>query len=199
MNTDIHASKVCPMRDSILQLAERQLMGGGYDKLNFATIAKELKTTRANLHYHFKNKESLAIEVTEQYATRNFAELTSVRDIFKGNFLGFMDAMDNSFWPGSGFDDPKACIMLATDPDLPAPLVKLTQEVFIKVREVLVDVIQEAIDSGEIRKDIDANREAVRCHVLMMGIMMCGQHLANVDQAKKQMGGLMMEWAHSLK
>ena len=187
------------MRDTIIQLAEQQLMSGGYGKLNFATIAKELNTTRANLHYHFKNKESLAIEVTTQYGARNIAEFSYLKDTFKGNFFGFIGAMDNSFWPGSGFDDPKACIMLATDPDLPAPLVKLTQELYQKVGGMIAEIIREAINNGEIRKEIDANREAIRCHALMMGIMTSSQHYPSVELAKTQLRGLMMEWANSLK
>jgi len=187
------------MRDAILQLAERQLLGGGYDKLNFATIAKELKTTRANLHYHFKNKETLAVEVTELYAARNLTELNHLRGMFKGNFFGFMAAMDGSFWPESGFDDPQSCTRLALDPDLPEPLLVLTQKSFQQVGDTLIEVIQEAIDNGEIRGDLNAKREASRCHTLMMGIMTGAQHFASAEQAKESMCGLVMDWANGLK
>jgi TetR/AcrR family transcriptional regulator, transcriptional repressor for nem operon len=187
------------MRDAILKLAEQQLLGGGYDKLNFATIAKELNTTRANLHYHFKNKESLAIEVTEQYGTRNITELKYLRDTFKGDFFGFFNTMDNSFWSRDNFDEPKDCIMLATDPDIPVSLVKLVQGFHKKAGQVFTEVIQEAINNGEIRDDIDAQRESVRCQALMMGIMTCGQHLSSPKQAQEQMSGLITDWANSLK
>ena len=78
LTTYIHVSKMRVMKNAILKRAEQQLMGGGYDKLNFATIARDLNTTRANLHYHFKNKETLAIEVTKQCGTRNCNEFNLI-------------------------------------------------------------------------------------------------------------------------
>ena len=45
------------MRAEILKIAEDQMKAGGYEQLNFAVIANDLKTTRANLHYHFKNRD----------------------------------------------------------------------------------------------------------------------------------------------
>ena len=185
-----------------MNLAERQLMGGGYDKLNFATIAKELNTTRANLHYHFKNKETLAIEVTKQFRIRNCNEFTALRETFKGDFFGFIDAVDNSFWNEDyGVDSAGACAcsMLITDPELPEPLVKLSQEFYQEIEFILVQAIQDAIDYGEIRSDINVKREAMRVHVIMMGIMTSAHHISNLTQAKAQLGGLIADWGNSLR
>ena len=190
------------MKDTILKRAEQQLLGGGYDKLNFAKIAEDLNTTRANLHYHFKNKETLATEATKQYATRQFGEFEALREVFKGDFFGFFEAIDNSFWlEMNNEDDPGAfaCSMLVTDPDLPASLVKLSQEFYRKVEKLLIDVVQDAIDNGEIRDDVNSKREAMRVHATMMGIMTCAHHFPNREQAKERFSGLLMDWANSLK
>lgn len=58
------------MRDQIKSLAETLLIHHGYRGFNFRTIAEELGTTRANLHYHFGNKDGLVLEVLEEYAKR---------------------------------------------------------------------------------------------------------------------------------
>lgn len=190
------------MRDAILDKAEQQLMLGGYDKLNFASIAKELDTTRANLHYHFKNKETLAIEVTRQYTSRYTVEFERLRKTFFGNINGFIEAVEEMIWLHSQEGDegkPAACVNLAADPDIPASIAKMTQDSFSQIEATIVGVIQDAIDNHELRADVDAEREANRCHVIMMGISSCGQHLVSVGEAKHKFSGMLMDWINSLK
>ena len=190
------------MRDAILEKAEQQLMQGGYDKLNFATIAKELDTTRANLHYHFKNKETLAIEVTRQYADRYIVEFDRLRTTFNGNFIGFFETVENMIWLHSGdSDDDKvaSCSTLVSDPDLPESIAKLSRENFGKIESTIAGVLQDAVDNKEIQKRIDVKREAARSHVIMMGIGTCGEYMLNVKEAKQRLSGMLLEWANSLK
>ncbi len=202
MNTDIHVSKLPPMRDAILEIAQEQLIRGGYSKLNFATIAKELETTRANLHYHFKNKETLAIEVMRQYAGYYINEFQRLRENYRGNFFALWPEIENMIWmqPDNN-DDAKidSCVTLVSDPDIPEAITLLSKESFNKIHSILTGIIQDAVDCGEIRNDIDVDREATRCHVLMMGINGCGQHLLTIGEAKKLLSGLIAEWADSLK
>jgi len=202
LNTDIHVSKLPPMRDAILEIAQEQLIRGGYSKLNFATIAKELETTRANLHYHFKNKETLAIEVMRQYAGYYINEFQRLRENYRGNFFALWPEIENMIWmqPDNN-DDAKidSCVTLVSDPDIPEAITLLSKESFNKIHSILTGIIQDAVDCGEIRNDIDVDREATRCHVLMMGINGCGQHLLTIGEAKKLLSGLIAEWADSLK
>jgi len=190
------------MRDAILEKAEQQLMTGGYDKLNFATIAKELGTTRANLHYHFKNKETLAIEVTRQYASHYIEEFSRLRETFNGNYLGFFETVEDMIWLHSGCSDDdrvKSCSTLVSDPELPESIAKLSRENYEKIELTIAGVLQDAVDNNEVRKDIDVKREASRSHVIMMGIGTCGEYLLNIKQAKDRFGGMLEEWANSLK
>ncbi len=190
------------MRDAILEKAEQQLMSGGFDKLNFAKIAKELDTTRANLHYHFKNKESLAIEVTRQYGARYCDQFAVMRESFKGNFVGFFEAVDGFFWEQPDGDDNakvNACICLVSDPELPEVIGNISRGHYQNIQQTIKGVIEDAIDNKEIKADVDAQREAIRAHVIMMGIGTSGQHLLNIKQAKEQLGGLLVDWANSLK
>jgi len=190
------------MRDAILEKAEQQLMTGGFDKLNFAKIASELNTTRANLHYHFKNKESLAIEVTKQYGARYCDQFAVMRESFKGNFVGFFEAVDSFYWEQpDGNEDAKvnACICLVSDPELPEAIGNVSRGHYLNIQQTIQGVIQDAIDNKEIRADIDAQREAIRAHVIMMGIGTSAQHLLSIKQAKQALGGLMVDWANSLK
>lgn len=61
------------MREQIKRTAEDLLILHGYRGFNFRSIAEELGTTRANLHYHFGSKDGLVCEVLDGYANRVIA------------------------------------------------------------------------------------------------------------------------------
>ncbi|WP_083952639.1 TetR/AcrR family transcriptional regulator [Sphingobium amiense] len=73
----------------ICDKASEQLLAGSYAKLNFARIAEDLDITRANVHYHFKNKENLAIEVFTRHKARTLSQYQQLRERFAGDFVGF--------------------------------------------------------------------------------------------------------------
>ncbi len=172
-------------------------MLGGYDKLNFATIASELKTTRANIHYHFKNKESLGIEVTRRYSERHREEFRALCLSYEQDFCGLFAAIDNAFW----LDESAAamCNMLAADPEIPETILALTKKQYQDIECLIVNTIQHAVDSRQIRGDIDVVREAARVHALMMGVLSAAQHMPDLAQAKQHLNGLLIDWVNSLK
>ncbi len=50
-------------REEILEVARHLFISRGVDAVSYGDIAKEVGTTRANLHYHFGNKSELMTEV----------------------------------------------------------------------------------------------------------------------------------------
>lgn len=56
------------MRDRIKSVATDMFMQHGYNGVSFLDIGKVLGITHSNIHYHFKNKASLALEVIQDYA-----------------------------------------------------------------------------------------------------------------------------------
>lgn len=67
-----------PMREQIKALARDLLTRDGYRGVSFGDIATELETTRANIHYHFGNKQSLVEEVLADYVDETLAGLKAV-------------------------------------------------------------------------------------------------------------------------
>ena len=61
------------MRDRIKSLALDLLIQHGYRGVSFGDLADVLKTTRANIHYHFGNKRALVEEVLEDYIKETLA------------------------------------------------------------------------------------------------------------------------------
>lgn len=55
------------MRDQIKALAKDLLIQRGYRGVSFGDLASSLNTTRANIHYHFGNKQKLVSEVLHDY------------------------------------------------------------------------------------------------------------------------------------
>lgn len=190
------------MRDQILIHAEVQMKAGGFANLNFGTIAKHLETSRANLHYHFKNKEQLAIEVTQHYGMNQFTSLSTLYSQLDGDFFRFIEAAEHFFWEEArsiGSTGLCVCTQMATEPGLPKSLKALALDFYRKFEELHITAIQGALDKGQIRKDINVAREATRAHVIIMGIMTCGQHIGDVGLAFNEMQGLLLDWANGLK
>lgn len=72
----------------------RLLRTGGYEALNFGTIAEELNTTRANIHYHFKNKENLALAAIDRYMDDIESNIRTLAEEHPGDYPAVMVALD---------------------------------------------------------------------------------------------------------
>ncbi len=190
------------MKQKILEKAGQQLLAGDFDKLNFSTIADELNTTRANLHYHFKNKENLANEVFSQYEKRTVAHYDALKKKFADDIFGFFKEVGNSIWenPEPNKDNEKAVIIgLISDTNLPEKIEEMSRDLYYHIEKIFTEVIQDGINNNEIRKDIEAKKEAIRAHVIMMGIVTSGQYFQCNDKSKERLFGFLADWANSLK
>ena len=56
-------------RDQIKRVTTELLVKYGFRGTNFRTIARRLKTTTTNIHYHFGNKSALVEEVVCDYVS----------------------------------------------------------------------------------------------------------------------------------
>ncbi len=66
------------MRDRIKAAATDLLIRHGYRGMSFGDIAPLLETTRANIHYHFGNKQKLLEEVLEDYVDDSLAHFRRI-------------------------------------------------------------------------------------------------------------------------
>jgi TetR/AcrR family transcriptional repressor of nem operon len=79
------------MREQIKLLAEDLLIRNGYRGTSFGLIAKRLKITRANIHYHFGNKRALVEEVLEDYVASTSERL---REIWTASDVALTDKIE---------------------------------------------------------------------------------------------------------
>jgi AcrR family transcriptional regulator len=66
------------MRQRVKSLAADLLIKHGYRGVSFGDIAEALSTTRANIHYHFGNKNALVEEVTDEYVSATLARFRAI-------------------------------------------------------------------------------------------------------------------------
>lgn len=66
------------MREKIKATATGLFICHGYRGVSFGDIASELGITRANIHYHFGNKQKLLEEVLEDYVNGTLARMAGI-------------------------------------------------------------------------------------------------------------------------
>lgn len=161
------------MRDRIKRVAEELLVKHGYPGLNFRLIAEVLKTTRANLHYHFGNKEGLVEEVLDDYANL----VTSVfRDVLtdpKTTLLEKSRAITDyarqryvHYNPDGDHGHPWSLLTrLRSDIETLNDATQNRLQLVGTEFEILVrTAVKSAVQSGELRSD--TNQEAVVIQIL---------------------------------
>ena len=75
------------MRERIRALALDLLIQFGYRGMSFGDLATALNTTRANIHYHFGNKQSLVEDVIVAYVADTLAETAAVFNAPNATFV----------------------------------------------------------------------------------------------------------------
>lgn len=66
------------MRERIKALAEHLFVQRSVRGVSFGDLAEELQITRANIHYHFGNKEALVEEVVDDYVDATLQRLQEI-------------------------------------------------------------------------------------------------------------------------
>ena len=75
---DVAGAELGLMRDRIKTVATGLLIRYDYRGVSFGDIAPHLNTTRANIHYHFGNKQKLLEEVLEEYVDNTLARFRRI-------------------------------------------------------------------------------------------------------------------------
>ena len=135
----------------ILDAAERLVQGRGFNGFSYADIAKELRLTKAALHYHFASKAELGDALIARYAERFFdalarvdLDVTDAREKLRAYAQLYADV----------FRDDRMCLcgMLAADyATLPDPMRARVVRFFDDNEVWLGRVLEEGRKAGTIR------------------------------------------------
>ena len=180
------------MKEKILDIAIKQMRSGGYENLNFAEIAEELGTSRANLHHHFKNKEGLATAATEIYINQYTKVLDKLIDSNDGNIhqilRGLEDHLSEFF---IGDSTCSGCILsqLLNDHEAPANLRQLALYRLKAELKAIRDQIEKSKINGTLINSEDSERLSFRIMAMMLGIPQMAQLGVNLDQIRANIKG----------
>jgi TetR/AcrR family transcriptional regulator, transcriptional repressor for nem operon len=149
------------LRDKIKLAAIDLITRRGYHAVTFREIAQAVKTTRANLHYHFGSKDKLIEEVLSDYAadTTDFYRTTfttpqiTLREKMR-RVREFLKERYRRFNPDESTSDPwSLSARLRSDWEALSPEMKLLLRNFAAEGEVSVRVgVALAVSTGELRE-----------------------------------------------
>lgn len=187
-------------RDKIKIIASDLVTMRGYHAVTFREIAENIKTTRANLHYHFGSKDKLIEEVLADYVavTVEFYRATftapqislrekmrRVREFLKARYQRFNpDGLTSHPWSLSA--------RLRSDWEALSPQMKQTMREFSAENDISVRIgIGLAINSGELREDTPQEDVAL---LLLNNIL----YAANVTRDTQSFDRLTALWEATL-
>jgi TetR/AcrR family transcriptional regulator, transcriptional repressor for nem operon len=190
------------MREKILTIAQEQLQSGGYENLNFATIAESLSTSRANLHHHFKNKEGLALEATRHYADAMLQNMKQMASAHDGNIITFLAEFEKFMIAKikeDGCGGSCICSQIIREEDVPQSIRDLSEAHFLKVTSLFKEIIKESQNKKIILKTIAPERLAMMTFSFIMGVGQMALVRGNDPKFIKSLKGLMQEWINRYK
>jgi AcrR family transcriptional regulator len=159
-------------REKILGIALRLLRTGGYEALNFGTIADELGVTRANIHHHFRNKQNLALEAIGRYNEYLQARFGALREKYPGDFPTAMEKTHEGLWQtleDTGYEGfCAAASLIAEQSWIPKEVGYVATFHYELLLRIFTELVEESQHAGTVREDRPAEdiaREALSIHL----------------------------------
>lgn len=191
------------MKEKIMDIAESQLKSGGYSRLNFSDIASKLSTTRANLHYHYKNKETLALAVTRRYVKDYRNMLNQLSKNHESDFVDLVYAMEDIIWQhitkniGEG-----SCVctpLLRNKLSVPPALFELALDHHEYILDFLRKEIQKSKNSAAISDTRQTEVIAREGFVSLFGTLHMAALIKPGESRENSLFGSLKSWVDSLK
>jgi TetR/AcrR family transcriptional repressor of nem operon len=185
------------VKQAILDLAQEQMKIGGYENLSFAAIAEQLDITRANVHHHFKNKEGLAIEATEQYIAASLDFMEELAKKHAGNFPAYLAELESLVITrirANGRRGACVCTQLIRENAIPESLKLRSQAYFDHKMARFKTLIIVSQAQGTLSPETDPDRLALLASSLVMGIDQIALASNNLDTLAQALEGALTAW-----
>ncbi len=190
------------MREEILDMAQAQLTEGGYDNLNFGKIAAALNTTRANVHYHFKNKESLALAATEKFAIQHREEIVAILKKNPGDMVSAAQDLEAHLMHELDSDEQTGgcvCSQIVRDANVPESIMQLSQSHFQELAQIMTKAFEESQDTGVITKKLPAELLAFMFGSMIMGLGQMAKINDGNPDFRDKVAGVLTAWIQCYK
>ncbi len=141
----------------ILEAAAKCFSEGGYAKTTMDKIAEEAGVSKGALYWHFKSKEELFVELKERSiakARKQFEKLFAQKKPFDIKLREAIGLYISFLVPENREVARLNAEFLAEAPKIPK-LNDMLKDQYEMFRSLIASTIGEAIEKGELRKDID--------------------------------------------
>ncbi len=152
----------------LIQAALDLLPETGFSGLKLRKVAEKAKVNLGMFNYHFKNKEAFCEKVMEEYYERFYSHFSF--EAAKGKDAD--ERLKNAFTTLARFvrDNRKLLLALGRDVmDQHQPTIRFIENNFHRHVSILLQIIQEARKSGNLKKDVPLPIEGVFLAVSMVG------------------------------
>ncbi|MEM9133505.1 MAG: TetR/AcrR family transcriptional regulator [Actinomycetota bacterium] len=186
------------MREQIVEVADRQLRSGGWSGLNFGTIATELEVSRANLHYHFGNKESLATAAVEAYVDGALSSMVELVEAHDGDIAGLLDAVEEAIIDRVrllGTDATCMCTQLLRDAGAPDALRDASRRFWREKMRLLEKAMAAAQRAGTLTPASSPSELATEAIALLMGVEQLAMVIDDPKRFAARAWGTTARWA----
>jgi len=150
------------MQEKILGAALTLFSKKGYHETSMDDIVNESGFSKGAIYSYFDSKETLFLELQKRFATLNYIELKTVIDR-ETTALAKLERTADLVFASMCEVSEEMCRMdleFQIASSRVAKMRKQHKEQQIAVIKLLEDTINEGIESGEFRKDVDANSVA---------------------------------------
>jgi AcrR family transcriptional regulator len=150
------------MQEKILAASMTLFSKKGFHETSMDDIVKESGVSKGAIYGYFDSKETLFIELQRKFATLSYIELRSVIDRETTALAKLERAADLVFASICEVSE-EVCRMDLEFQIASSRIPKMRKQLKAQqmtIIKLLEDTINEGIESGEFRKDVDANRVA---------------------------------------
>lgn len=182
------------MKAEILNHAILQLKTGGYDALNFGKIAEGLGISRPNVHHHFQNKESLALEATKAYIQQKFARIEDLAKQHPSDFNGFLKDLEfalKEMVKTCHQEGGCICAQLVKDPEIPDELAQLSRAHFNDILGLFKDLIIASQEAGSLDASINPEHLATQKLTIIQGIAQMALASTDLEAYSESISGIL--------
>jgi AcrR family transcriptional regulator len=144
-------------KKKILEAAAKCFSERGYTKTTMDKIAEEAGVSKGTLYWYFKSKEDLFVELKVRHIARVLKQLEELFAQKKTFDLKLMEAIAmyfSSLVPENREVARLNAEFLAEATKIPK-LNKMLRDQYERIQGLITSTIEEAIEKGELRKDID--------------------------------------------
>jgi AcrR family transcriptional regulator len=168
MTQHVSTQRQVDRRAEILDAAQRCFARNGFHQASMQDICAEAGMSAGNLYRYFPSKEAIIAGICERDLADAAQSFTAVSDA--PNFFEGLASLARHHLVERSADEVGLCAEIMAESRRNPQIAAMSQNIQQDIRARIADMLQRAIDAGEIRGDVHAETAATVLMVLADGI-----------------------------